>query len=558
MRRIPASADRRTAVFVALAVLAVVALAIHAVARRREPFFFFAPAAPPAKTDADQLNATGSALVYDRCRVRAADGTDFAITAFDGLAPMPNTPNACYVLDGAGDRMPLECRPGAAPLHDAKAVAGMAMGNVRGEDRCVVSLAPGQPAAVYRAYETRLRDAAFTATDVYKTKVAEVAALRTSAANCKQDLPVARANNARLTAERNAARDAAAAEIAARDAARARLAACTPLLAAAKAAVPATAAAKDRECASSLQATQRDLEGQCTAALTALGADCDSTLASARAAFEERIATIQLGTVDCKMSPWTATSVCNPASGTLQQTRTVARKPANDGEPCSTVLSQSAPCAVDCTVSGITLGACNPATGLQLQTRTIAAQPKNGGKACPSASELSQTVPCAVDCTVSGWSNQTGCSPASGQLQQWRSVTVQPRNGGKACPPAGEMTQTVQCPVDCQVSGWSGCSASCGGGSQTRSVTVQPRNGGAACPPASSLVTSCNNHSCAPPPPDSRCNQVCPRWFRAGRNGWTNTLNWTGKMELDGRCECRGPTSVGNVPPDYCEKGNCG
>ena len=54
-------------------------------------------------------------------------------------------------------------------------------------------------------------------------------------------------------------------------------------------------------------------------------------------------------------------------------------------------------------------------------------------------------------------------------------------------------------PVDCQVSNWSQglCSKECGGGiqTQTRNITVQPRNGGRECPPLTQ-TKECNEQLC--------------------------------------------------------------
>merc|ERR1719183_859759 len=74
--------------------------------------------------------------------------------------------------------------------------------------------------------------------------------------------------------------------------------------------------------------------------------------------------------------------------------------------------------------------------------------------------------------------------------------------GTTTCPPG-----TAPCaPVNCEVSEWSKwskCSANCGGGSQTRSrsVTVEPTNGGMACPHLEE-DQSCNTHKCTP-----KCNK---------------------------------------------------
>ena len=50
-------------------------------------------------------------------------------------------------------------------------------------------------------------------------------------------------------------------------------------------------------------------------------------------------------------------------------------------------------------------------------------------------------------------------------------------------------------PIDCEGS-WGSCSAPCGGGNETFNVTIQPANGGRACPIS---PRSCNMQACVPP-----------------------------------------------------------
>jgi len=114
---------------------------------------------------------------------------------------------------------------------------------------------------------------------------------------------------------------------------------------------------------------------------------------------------------------------------------------------------------------------------------------------------------CRVNCVVSDWSSFGACSASCGGGTQshTRTITTQPQYGGTSCPVLTESQScnTQGCPVNCQVSGWSGfgaCSASCGGGTQTqtRYITVNPANGGTACPVLSESQ-SCNTQPCTLP-----------------------------------------------------------
>merc|ERR1719238_618297 len=74
--------------------------------------------------------------------------------------------------------------------------------------------------------------------------------------------------------------------------------------------------------------------------------------------------------------------------------------------------------------------------------------------------------------------------------------------GTTTCPPGTTLCGPVNCEVS-EWSKWSKCSANCGGGSQTRSrsVTVEPTNGGMACPHLEE-DQACNTHKCTP-----KCNK---------------------------------------------------
>merc|ERR1712179_67929 len=93
------------------------------------------------------------------------------------------------------------------------------------------------------------------------------------------------------------------------------------------------------------------------------------------------------------------------------------------------------------------------------------------------------------DCEVGDWVEEE-CSVSCGGGTQsiTRSITIHP-NLGMQCPPLhGERACNLEgCPVDCEVGEWEGwgpCTADCNGGvqSRTRQKTVEPENGGDACP----------------------------------------------------------------------------
>jgi hypothetical protein len=206
---------------------------------------------------------------------------------------------------------------------------------------------------------------------------------------------------------------------------------------------------------------------------------------------------------------------CNPAlrdcgKGTCSQCCSAADCPVKPAA-CNNGTCEVLP--VDCQVSAFGgWSACSKSCGggTRSRSRTVTVQPKNGGNACPALTESEgcNTQGCPVDCQVSAFTGWSGCSKAceGGTQSRSRSVTVQPQNGGNACPALTESRScnTQACPVDCQVgpfSGWTTCSKDCGGGTQSRSrsVTVQPQNGGDGCP-ALTESRSCNTQTCEPPP----------------------------------------------------------
>ena len=90
------------------------------------------------------------------------------------------------------------------------------------------------------------------------------------------------------------------------------------------------------------------------------------------------------------------------------------------------------------------------------------------------------------DCVVPTFSAWSTCTKSCGNGAQSRSrATVEPKNGGKACPHSAETrncNKHVWAP-DCVVpasSAWSTCTKSSCAGAQKRSLSVTTRHGG--CP----------------------------------------------------------------------------
>lgn len=119
--------------------------------------------------------------------------------------------------------------------------------------------------------------------------------------------------------------------------------------------------------------------------------------------------------IDCKLTSWTKWSKCQTTKangksvnlvcnrdapivhGTKTRTRSVITHQKNDGAPCGakeeTKECDSHNCVQDCKVSGWTpWSVCDKrcGAGVQTRTRTVTVQPGEGGKACPALQE-SQT-----------------------------------------------------------------------------------------------------------------------------------------------------------------------
>jgi hypothetical protein len=139
--------------------------------------------------------------------------------------------------------------------------------------------------------------------------------------------------------------------------------------------------------------------------------------------------------------------------------------------------------------------------GLMNRTRTVKTAPLNGGTACPPLTDSStcNNQECPVDCEVSGWSEFSACSlPCGGGIQtKTRTVTKQPTFNGATCPPLSEEQNcnTQGCPVNC-VGSWAGCSVTCGEGVDTFRITTPAANGGKACTENNGATKTCVQPPC--------------------------------------------------------------
>ena len=207
---------------------------------------------------------------------------------------------------------------------------------------------------------------------------------------------------------------------------------------------------------------------------------------------------------DCRVGDWKSWGACSRTCGVGRRTRTriITFRAQHNGVVCPSLLD-SAPCTVapECPVqcemnawdkwSKCDKKACG--YGSQTRARTVKVQPKNGGIACPPMWEEQgcNKFKCAVHCRVTDWQDEGTCSkPCGGGVQQRvRSITKIPQWNGHVCPALrAEVTcNSQECPINCaffEWSAWGSCSRSCGtGGRQQRfrSVRHPARFGGRSC-----------------------------------------------------------------------------
>jgi hypothetical protein len=222
--------------------------------------------------------------------------------------------------------------------------------------------------------------------------------------------------------------------------------------------------------------------------------------------------------IDCKVSDWTNSGVCNSATGKQPQVRTITQQASNGGAACPN-LTQEVDCKVDCKVGEWTnSGVCNTATGKQQQVRTVITQPKNGGAVCPS---LTQDVDCKVDCEYEPWTLTEICNPLTVKKYEMRNIKYQAKNGGILCNTDSDSSlrrqdSTIPCnPVNCEYYPTEGPNAvfdidssSCqvdGSGTVIYKQKIKtPAQYGGTCPPALQVKTE----SC--PGADANCEFTSP------------------------------------------------
>jgi hypothetical protein len=150
---------------------------------------------------------------------------------------------------------------------------------------------------------------------------------------------------------------------------------------------------------------------------------------------------------------------------------------------------------IDCKVSDWVKAACVGSN--RKYTRTVTQQPKNGGKACPVLEKSEADSTCvSMDCKVSDWI-KGDC--VGSKRNYTRTITQKASGTGLACPAdLTKIEDDATCaatnpPVDCKMSDW--VKKTCADGIQNYERTIQTpaKNGGKACDALTKTekVTSC-------------------------------------------------------------------
>ena len=157
---------------------------------------------------------------------------------------------------------------------------------------------------------------------------------------------------------------------------------------------------------------------------------------------------------DCELSGFKAKAECSVSCGGGKQTfERVVTKAANYGGTCGQLSEvrdcNTEACPINCQVSGFRTGGKCSATcggGKLFETRVITVQPMHGGAKCPAKMTRSVNCneqPCPVNCKVTAFvkvvnqkcnSCWDGSAIGAYDYQLKRTVLVQPKHGGAACP----------------------------------------------------------------------------------------------------------------------------
>jgi len=198
--------------------------------------------------------------------------------------------------------------------------------------------------------------------------------------------------------------------------------------------------------------------------------------------------------VDCTFSEWGQWTECSATcdGGYQAAIRRVLRQAQHGGRPCEGTLRKTQPChhrpcvaeQRDCEVGdwGSWLG-CNFASPQQrYRTREVVMEAVGSGQACSSV--MKQTAGCAMaeprDCAFSDWSAWGRCDKTCGGGQMYRKRTLVAHNEhGGVCAQLSNLAETASCntqpcsvPMACSLtlwSEWSTCSVSCDMGVRERS-----------------------------------------------------------------------------------------
>eukprot|EP00929_Paragymnodinium_shiwhaense_P000590 TRINITY_DN100839_c0_g1_i1.p1 TRINITY_DN100839_c0_g1~~TRINITY_DN100839_c0_g1_i1.p1 ORF type:complete len:1646 (+),score=391.32 TRINITY_DN100839_c0_g1_i1:63-5000(+) len=226
-----------------------------------------------------------------------------------------------------------------------------------------------------------------------------------------------------------------------------------------------------------------------------------------------------VGNEDCLFGDWADWSHCAEHDSQARRTRDIRQPAENAGFACEGALEETTPCPKtdpkDCVFSDwndFTECSASCGGGWKTKTRRVIDYAENGGKPCDGNTTLGftcNTKPCgnSQDCQFSHWSGwSSDCK--DGELQRFRSRTIQSPAHGAGEPCEGDLKETELCPqisdklkLPCTFSDWSewsDCTATCNGGQslRTRRLMSEPRNGGE-CPDKSlQEVKSCSTATC--------------------------------------------------------------